>query len=138
MTMSAEPSTARRSPPYQAQPAFLAGKPIDQASPALWSTTLAPPRPRPALGRARRACCARRRRLSWLGLAYTPTAVLALFAPKCPLCLGALLAVLGVTGAAPSYAIIVLASLALGTLALLGRTVYAWRRQRATTSTSSR
>jgi len=71
----------------------------------------------------RLACCAPRRRLASVGLAYTPAALLALVMPKCPLCLAALLAMFGVTGAVPgySYGWVVLVSAALGTLALVGR-----------------
>jgi len=81
--------------------------------------------------RATIPCCApRRRRLAAVGLAYTPAALLALVMPKCPLCLAALLAMFGVTGAVPgySYAWVVLVSAALGTLAL-GAGLYRFRRR---------
>jgi hypothetical protein len=75
------------------------------------------------------SCCTQRKRLAKLGLAYTPAALLALFMPKCPLCFAALLALLGVSAAVPSYtyALVVLASLALGTLTW-AHTSTPWRR----------
>ena len=75
-----------------------------------------------------------------VGLAYTPAALLALFAPKCPLCLGALLAVLGVSVALPSYsyALVVMVSVALGTLALVWRFRFSPRRRAAMHETGRR
>jgi hypothetical protein len=43
------------------------------------------------------------RLLSW-GAAYTPAAALAVLLPMCPLCIAALLALIGVTIPLPSYA----------------------------------
>jgi len=56
---------------------------------------------------------------SW-GLAYTPAAAFALLLPKCPLCIAAPLALLGVSVTLPSYVrvLAIAASLALGTLFL--------------------
>src|SRR5262245_3041204 len=62
------------------------------------------------------------RLLPW-GLAYTPAAALALLLPKCPLCIAAQLALLGVTIPLPGHtrAIAVAASVVLGTLVILAR-----------------
>lgn len=56
-----------------------------------------------------------RKRLALVGLASTPAALLAVLLPKCPLCLGAQLALLGVGVALPSsgYAMIVSGCVAL-------------------------
>jgi hypothetical protein len=64
----------------------------------------------------------RARLLSW-SLAYTPAAALAMQLPKCPLCIAAPLALLGVTFPMPSYArtIAIAASFMLGTAVLLLR-----------------
>jgi len=66
-------------------------------------------------------CCAPRKR--WLGvaLASTPAAVLAALLPKCPLCLSAQLALLGIGVALPAsgYALIVTACAALGVAVLI-------------------
>lgn len=63
-------------------------------------------------------------------LAYAPAALLALLLPKCPLCLAALLVVLGVSVTLPTYtyALVVGVSVALGTLALVGWFVRSSRR----------
>ena len=45
----------------------------------------------------------RMRLLSW-GIAYTPAAALAVLLPKCPLCIAAQLALIGVSIPLPSYA----------------------------------
>lgn len=63
-------------------------------------------------------CCAPRRRLASVGLAWTPAALLALLLPKCPLCLAAWLG-LGLVLPAQSYSWLVIGSAVLGTLVLL-------------------
>jgi hypothetical protein len=65
----------------------------------------------------------RTRLLSW-GLAYTPAAALAVLLPKCPLCIAAQLALLGVAIPLPSYAraLIVAVSVVLGTVVIVART----------------
>jgi hypothetical protein len=62
------------------------------------------------------------RLLSW-GLAYTPAAALAVLLPKCPLCVAAQLALLGVTIPLPSYArvLAVMASVVIGSVVILAR-----------------
>jgi hypothetical protein len=62
------------------------------------------------------------RLFSW-GLAYTPAAVLAVLLPKCPLCIAAQLALLGVTIPLPSYAraLAIVASVVLGTAVIFAR-----------------
>jgi hypothetical protein len=64
----------------------------------------------------------RGRLLAW-GFAYTPAAALALLLPKCPLCLAAWLALLGVSIPVPSYAraLLVVTSAVLATLVMLAR-----------------
>jgi hypothetical protein len=64
----------------------------------------------------------RARLLAW-SLAYTPAAVLAVLLPKCPLCIAAELALLGVTIPLPSYAraLAILASVVIGTVVILAR-----------------
>jgi hypothetical protein len=71
--------------------------------------------------RAERATL-RTRLLSW-GLAYTPAAALAVLLPKCPLCIAAQLALLGVAIPLPSYAraLIVAVSVLLGTVVVVAR-----------------
>ncbi len=67
-------------------------------------------------------CCAPRRpRLTSVGLAYTPAALLALLLPKCPMCLAAWLG-LGLVLPSQSYLLLIAASAVLGTLVL-------WRRR---------
>jgi hypothetical protein len=70
-------------------------------------------------------CAAPRKRWLALGLAYMPAAAFAVLLPKCPLCIAAQLALLGVTFSVPSSArsVAIAISLALGTLVLwaLGR-----------------
>lgn len=65
-------------------------------------------------------CAAPRKRWLALGLAYTPAAALAVLLPKCPLCIAAQLALLGVTFSVPSSlrGLAIAVSLALATLAL--------------------
>jgi hypothetical protein len=60
--------------------------------------------------------------LAW-GLAYTPAAALAVLLPKCPLCIAAQLALLGVAIPLPSYAraLIVAVSVVLGTIVIVAR-----------------
>ena len=67
-------------------------------------------------------CCAgRRTQLASVGLASLPAVVLAALLPKCPLCIAAYLAAIGVSVALPehSYAFAVLASATLGALGLI-------------------
>jgi hypothetical protein len=61
-----------------------------------------------------------KRLLAW-GLAYTPAAALAVLLPKCPLCIAAQLALIGVTISLPSYArtLAVIASLVLGSVVII-------------------
>jgi hypothetical protein len=61
----------------------------------------------------------RTRLLAW-GAAYTPAAALAVLLPKCPLCIAAQLALIGVTIPLPSYArtLAIAVSLGLGTVVL--------------------
>jgi hypothetical protein len=72
--------------------------------------------------RAEQPGAPRTRLLSW-GLAYTPTAALAVLLPKCPLCIAAQLALLGVTIPLPSYArtLAVVASLVIASVIMLAR-----------------
>ncbi len=65
------------------------------------------------------------RRLSW-GLAYTPAATLAVLLPKCPLCIAAPLALLGVTIPLPDDARV----FAIGASVLLGTAVVLFGRKR--------
>ena len=64
----------------------------------------------------------RMRLLSW-GIAYTPAAALAVLLPKCPLCIAAQLALIGVSIPLPSYArwIAIVSSIVLGAAVLLLR-----------------
>lgn len=77
------------------------------------------------------SCCTKRRALGRVaplgrvGLAYAPTALLAIFTPKCPMCLAALLGV-GVALPGASYLWLVGASGVLATLMVLRRW-QAWR-----------
>jgi hypothetical protein len=76
-------------------------------------------------------CCAQpRKRWLALGLAYTPAAALAVLLPKCPLCIAAQLALLGVTFSVPSSArgLAIAISLALGTFAVVMLRTSAGRR----------
>lgn len=65
----------------------------------------------------------RRARLFSAGLAYTPAAALAVLLPKCPLCIAAQLALVGVTIPLPSYAkaLVVGASIVIASIVLLAR-----------------
>lgn len=74
-------------------------------------------------------CCAPRRKLSSVGLAYTPAALLALLVPKCPMCLGAMLG-LGLVLPRQSYAFLVAGSALLGTVLLVWRLWLLPRRRR--------
>lgn len=60
--------------------------------------------------------------LTW-SFAYTPAAALAVLLPKCPLCIAAQLALLGVTVPLPSYSrgLVIAASFVLGTIVLFLR-----------------
>ncbi len=82
--------------------------------------------------RTRLEASAPRVRLKSWGLAYAPAAALAVLLPKCPLCIAAQLALIGVTIPLPSYArvLIIALSAALGTAVLVLRK----RRSRATCS----
>jgi hypothetical protein len=64
----------------------------------------------------------RRRLLAW-ALAYAPAAALAALVPKCPLCIAAQLALLGVVIPLPSYArtLALVASFAVGSVVLIAR-----------------
>ncbi len=74
-------------------------------------------------------CCAPRRKLPSVGLAYAPAALLALLVPKCPMCLGAMLG-LGLLLPRQSYAFLVAGSAMLGTIALAWRFFLLPRRRR--------
>jgi hypothetical protein len=70
----------------------------------------------------------RKRLLSW-SIAYTPAAALAVLLPKCPLCIAAQLALVGVTIPLPSYAraLVIIASVVVSTLVIVAR----WKGVRA-------
>jgi hypothetical protein len=71
-------------------------------------------------------CCSARRRLATAGLAYTPAALLAIFTPKCPMCLAALLG-LGLALPGYSYALVVAGSALAGTLAAVVQLRRLWK-----------
>src|SRR4051795_2759933 len=70
-----------------------------------------------------RAEPARRARLLAWALPYAPAAALALLLPKCPLCIAAQLALLGIAIPLPSYAraLVIAASLAVGAAVTVAR-----------------
>jgi hypothetical protein len=67
----------------------------------------------------------RTRLLAW-GIAYTPAAALAVLLPKCPLCIAAQLALIGVAIPLPSYA----RTLAIAFSIVLGTAILWTRRKR--------